>query len=136
MPAIGNDDQVAAAQRVIEATRQAAEREAFRDANRPPIYPRDGQLIRDQHRSIGEAFIESDAYRGWVERFPTGGPSGPGEYRSDPVEIRLSMRDASRQLKACSLFTMADASGGALSDPALSGCSQAGSCDRRSCVIC
>ena len=29
---------------------------------------------------------------------PTTARSGPGEYRSDPVEIRLSMRDASRQL--------------------------------------
>jgi HK97 family phage major capsid protein len=75
----------------------------------------------DRDKSIGEAFVESDAYRGWVERFPSGGPSGPGEYRSDPVEIRLSMRDASRQLKARSLFTTADSSGGALSDHAFVG---------------
>jgi len=58
-----------------------------RSANRPPIYPPSGRVPGKQHDSIGEAFIDSDAYRGWVERFPSGGPSGPGEYRSDPVDI-------------------------------------------------
>jgi HK97 family phage major capsid protein len=92
-----------------------------REPQRPAIYPTDGVVRSDEPKSIGDAFITSDAYRGWIERFPSGGPSGPGEYRSDPVELRLSMRDASRPLKARSLFTTADASGGALSDPSFVG---------------
>jgi HK97 family phage major capsid protein len=86
------------------------------EPQRPAIYPSDGVVRSDEPKSIGDAFVTSDAYRGWIERFPSGGPSGPGEYRSDPVELRLAMRDASRALKARSLFTTADTSGGALSD--------------------
>ncbi len=90
-------------------------------ANRAPIYPSSGRVPGKQHSSIGDAFIDSDAYRGWVERFPSGGPSGPGEYRSDPVQLPLSMQDASRQIKARWLFTLADTSGGALSDTQFAG---------------
>jgi hypothetical protein len=45
----------------------------------------------DRDRSIGEAFVDSNTYRGWLKRSPSGDPSGQGEYRSDPLEIRLSM---------------------------------------------
>ncbi|CAN5689914.1 hypothetical protein BH20ACT21_BH20ACT21_20550 [soil metagenome] len=86
-----------------------------RSGARRAIYSSDGRIHNDAS-SIGDAFVSSAAYRGWVERFPSGGPSGPGEYRSDPVELKLSMQDASRPLKARSLFTNADTSGGALSD--------------------
>ena len=86
-----------------------------RASERRAIYPSDGR-IHNEASSIGDAFVTSDAYRGWIERFPSGGPSGPGEYRSDPVELRQAMRDATRSLKARSLFTNADTSGGALSD--------------------
>ena len=92
-----------------------------RSLNRPPIYPGSGRVPGKQHNSIGDAFIDSDAYRGWVERFPSGGPSGPGEYRSDPVALPLSMQDASRQIKARSLFTLADTSGGALANTQFAG---------------
>ena len=92
-----------------------------RSPNRPPIYPGSGRVPGKQHSSIGEAFTDSDGYRGWVERFPSGGPSGPGEYRSDPVAIPLSMQDASRQIKARSLFTLSETSGGALSDTQFAG---------------
>lgn len=45
------------------------------------------------------------------------------------------MRDASRQLEARSLFTTADASGGALDDPAFVG-RLAGGLVRPSCATC
>jgi hypothetical protein len=90
--------------------------EGQRPGKRRAIYPSDGRAHTDEPTSIGDAFVTSDAYRSWIERFPSGGPSGPGEYRSDPVEMRLSMRDASRPLNARSLLTTADTSGGALSD--------------------
>ena len=92
-----------------------------RNANGQLSTPGSGRVPGKQHDSIGAAFIDSDAYRGWVERFPSGGPSGPGEYRSDPVALPLSMRDASRQIKARSLFTLADTSGGALADTQFAG---------------
>jgi hypothetical protein len=75
-----------------------------RSANRPGL-PQRRASAGARDKSIGEAFVESDAYRGWIGRFPSGGPSGPGEYPSDPVEIKLSMRNASRQLRVRSLFT-------------------------------
>jgi HK97 family phage major capsid protein len=128
-PIAGGDDTLTKAQidkivsahgagirKALEDGGVASARAAGREPQRPAIYPRDGHAQHDQPKSIGEAFITSDAYRGWIERFPSGGPAGPGEYRSDPVEIRLSMRDASRPLKARSLFTTADTSWGALSD--------------------
>ncbi|MGI8519590.1 MAG: phage major capsid protein, partial [Actinomycetota bacterium] len=92
-----------------------------RSSNRPAIYPVGGRVGSNEQKSIGDAFVSSDGYRGWVERFPTGGPSGPGEYRSDPVEIKLAMQDASRQVKARSLFTLSETSGGALSDTQFAG---------------
>ena len=104
-----------------EGIRKALEDTGQRSSNRPPLYPSSGRVPGKQHDSIGDAFIDSEAYRGWVERFPSGGPSGPGEYRSDPVELPLSMRDASRQIKARSLFTLSDTSGGALSDTQFAG---------------
>jgi len=106
-----------------------------RNSNRPPIYPNGGRVRSNEHKSIGEAFTASDGYRGWVERFPSGGPSGPGEYRNDPVELPLSIQDASRQIKARSLFTLADTSVARLQTPSLPGSWLAGSYGRPSCVI-
>jgi len=105
-----------------------------RSSNRPAIYPAGGRVRTNEQKSIGEAFVSSDGYRGWVERFPTGGPSGPGEYRSDPVEIKLAMQDASRQIKARSLFTLSETSGGALSDTQFAGLCPAGSYGLPSCA--
>ncbi len=83
-----------------------------RSPNRLPIYPPSGRVTsKDDSKSIGESFIGSDGYRNWVERFPTGGPSGPGEYRSDPVEIALSMRDASRTAEVMTASTSRRAHG-------------------------
>jgi hypothetical protein len=100
----------------IRRALEDAESLGARGAKRPAIYSSSGHFYSDEPKTLGEAFVGSDAYRSWIERFPSGGPSGPGEYRSDPVEMRLSMRDASRQLKARSLVTSADTSGGAFID--------------------
>ena len=60
----------------IVQTHSAGMRRALDDAGgqrstgRPPIYPNGGQVPNDREKGIGEAFVESAAYRGWTERFP------------------------------------------------------------------
>jgi hypothetical protein len=60
--------------RALEDTRWAACFEAPRDLPGPRPYPQGGH----EHR---RAFVTPDAYRSWIERFPSRGPAGPGEYR-------------------------------------------------------
>ena len=51
------------------------------------------------------------------------------------MQIALSMRDASRQIKARSLFTLADTSDGALSDTQFAGLLAGGLVRAPSCLI-
>lgn len=39
-----------------------------RAAARPAIYPKDGRIHSGEPKSIGDAFVTSDAYRSWSER--------------------------------------------------------------------
>jgi hypothetical protein len=51
-----------------------------RASERRAIYPGLGRIHKEA-TSIGDAFVTPDAYRSWIERFPSRGPAGPGEYR-------------------------------------------------------
>lgn len=42
--------------------------------------------------SVGEVFVESASFRAWQERFPAGGPTGPGAFNSDPVKLKDGLR--------------------------------------------
>jgi HK97 family phage major capsid protein len=72
---------------------------ARKSAGMPPLYGEpDGG-------TIGEVFTRSSSYSDWTSRFPAGGPSGPGNYYSDPVAIEGGMR---------TLITSTDSSAGSL----------------------
>jgi HK97 family phage major capsid protein len=63
------------------------------------LYPGDDGVATGP--SAGETFTKSRAYKEWLGRFKDGGPTAPGNYSSDPVEV-----------KARALITSADASAG------------------------
>ena len=58
--------------------------------------------------SPGDVFVRSAAYSNWTNRFPSGGPNGPGAFNSDPAEVAGGFR---------TLLTTTDTSAGALVRP-------------------
>jgi HK97 family phage major capsid protein len=78
--------------------------------NRKPMY---GGMGSDSGISAGEAFIESDSYANWVNRFPDGAPPVAMTTNSDPVAVRAPLAGS----KFRALVTSADASAGTLVPP-------------------
>lgn len=86
----------------------------------------DLEAIKATFRTPGDHFAVSDAYRGWMARFPEGGPSVSGNYQADQVVVknfgkwlglytktdrmRMAMAESNPHFRA--LVTSADASAG------------------------
>jgi hypothetical protein len=67
-------------QQAIQAFRESlvAFRERQGTPNRPALAAPGTANDSPGTDSPGTAFVESEQYRAWVRRFPSGGPSGPG----------------------------------------------------------
>lgn len=82
----------------------------------------------EEWKTPGEKFVDSDAYRGWLNQFPQGGPSGKATVFSDTVQIPyarslMGMQTGTERIKArmisraATLVTASDSSSGDLVRP-------------------
>lgn len=94
----------------------------------PAIYSDRGKQDEEDWKTPGEKFVDSDAYRGWLNQFPQGGPSGKATVFSDTVQIPharslMGMQTGTERIKArmisraATLVTASDSSSGDLVRP-------------------
>jgi len=109
----------------IRTAREA--QEAAREGERPALYGTPHQATRQQNLTPGELYVQSDAYKDWMARFPLGAPSS-GSYQGEGVPVNaifrslLGMMTPTEQLRgeverARALVTSSDASAGDLVRP-------------------
>jgi HK97 family phage major capsid protein len=120
------DEQAKAAFRAAKQEGEERERIA-RERARPAVHGKgDAPDPKDPSEGMtpGEAFVSSAAYRGWMDRFPSGRPEGhPISISSEPVVLRhfrhaLGMLEGSERARSArALVTSADASAGTLVRP-------------------
>jgi hypothetical protein len=94
------------------ASFHAAMAQRLRARTRPAIYG-----SPDEGDTLGARFVKSASFRTWSERFPSGGPTGPGSFHSDPMLVEGGLR---------TLLTSASDSAGSLVSPDFRGVLDAG----------
>jgi HK97 family phage major capsid protein len=131
------NEEIAAAEgdaEAVEALRAARKddetrREAHRAGQRPAMYGQGPARGQEDPVTLGEIFTASDAYRGWIERFPDGGPSEAVTAFSHRIKMEafrayLGMPTATERLRGIltpgrfrTLVTSADTAAGDLVRP-------------------
>jgi HK97 family phage major capsid protein len=99
MPAIPADDDAVSVtdvrDRLVEVVQGLRTRASDGGRRRPNIYG-SGPVGGDPGDTLGAAFVGSEAYRGWMERFPGGGPGQRIDAISEASPLPLRLADGRR----------------------------------------